>query len=578
MPNGVAEGDLSPEKKRLLATEGHVLALGGPGSGKTYIALRKAEGVVAAGSLRAGQRVLFLSFARATVARVAQQALALLNAGRDSIEINTYHGFAWRLLQSHGYLLTGGRRITLLPPPEAKARLARVPQEDRDDEMSRLLQEQGLLHFDLFAPLAADLLSRSQRIRNMISDAYPMIILDEFQDTNADEWMMIQRLGMKSCLIALADAEQRIYDFRGADPKRIGDFVAKYEPAQFDLAGENRRSAGTDITTFGNDLLTGANVGRRYQQVEVIGSSFYKGRSQHFDLKTQVLRVLRRLRETPGWPWSLAVLVPSRKLMLEVSDYLSASVDRLPSIDHEVALDGAGPALAATVIAGLMEAVGDQDRIVRRALNDLCEHARGRMDSVSQAKNKLVDALSNYAQDGARVRGRNRLLVVSELERIAAGRLNLGLSGDPEADWLAVRRLLDDSPADVVRDVADDAKFLRLLHKGAVLRTRLGELWRQNGSYDGAAAAVRDALLQEHFSIAVKDWRGIHVMTIHKSKGKEFDEIVLYEGMFQGRYLRPDASDEDVAKARLVLRVGVTRAMRRTTILTPEGKFRCPLL
>jgi DNA helicase-2/ATP-dependent DNA helicase PcrA len=58
-------------------------------------------------------------------------------------------------------------------------------------------------------------------------------------------------------------------------------------------------------------------------------------------------------------------------------------------------------------------------------------------------------------------------------------------------------------------------------------------------------------------------------MTIHKSKGKEFDEVIIYEGSYQGRIIRANASERDIAQARLALRVAVTRAMKRTTILTP---------
>ena len=58
----------------------HMLVLGGPGSGKTTIALLKAEALIGEQQLKTGQRVLFLSFARATVARVAEQAGKLLPA------------------------------------------------------------------------------------------------------------------------------------------------------------------------------------------------------------------------------------------------------------------------------------------------------------------------------------------------------------------------------------------------------------------------------------------------------------------------------------------------------------------
>ena len=59
-------------------------------------------------------------------------------------------------------------------------------------------------------------------------------------------------------------------------------------------------------------------------------------------------------------------------------------------------------------------------------------------------------------------------------------------------------------------------------------------------------------------------------MNIHKSKGKEFDEVVIYEGSHQGRIIRTAASEKDVAQSRLALRVAVTRAMKHTTILTPS--------
>ena len=66
-------------------------------------------------------------------------------------------------------------------------------------------------------------------------------------------------------------------------------------------------------------------------------------------------------------------------------------------------------------------------------------------------------------------------------------------------------------------------------------------------------------------------------MTIHKSKGKEFNEVIIYEGSRQGRIVRANATGRDVSQARLALRVAVTRAIRRTTILTPRNDV-CPFL
>ena len=114
-----------------------------------------------------------------------------------------------------------------------------------------------MLAFDLFASLTKELISNSNKLRRIISNAYPIIIVDEFQDTNIEEWEIVKLLSKNSRIIALADLEQRIYDFRGADPARISQFIETLNPEKFDFENENNRSSNTDINKFGNELLTG---------------------------------------------------------------------------------------------------------------------------------------------------------------------------------------------------------------------------------------------------------------------------------------------------------------------------------
>ncbi len=572
--------ELKEYRQTLLAERGNMVVLGGPGSGKTTIALLKADREIRDNKLQRGQNILFLSFARATIARVAQQAGKLLAADHsERLETNTYHGFAWNLLRSHGYLLRAGRNILLLPPPEAAARLSEVDGDAaRVTEKRRLFEEHGLLHFDLFAEMAGSLLTRSTVLRRTICDAYPIIILDEFQDTNEEEWRLIQALGEHSRLIALADAEQRIYEFRGADPKRIGEFIARYAPATFDFGTENHRSSGTDIAVFGNDLLTGANKGKTYSDVKVTQYGFYAGRNLLFPIKAVLLAGIKRQINSNKDNWSIAVLVPTKKMMLQVSDYLSQESDNLPSLNHEVSLDTEAPSLAAVLIASLLEGAPTAGEISQRLLSDLCNHIRGRKGNKqpTQSEFGLVNALGDFMQTGT-IRGAKRKLVSDTAKMLSEQRFELELTGDPGEDWLRIREMLSACGVSEYIQIADDARFLRLLHKGALLRSRLNELWRKSGSYIGAAAAVRDALVQEHFSASIKEWRGIHVMTIHKSKGKEFNEVIIYEGAHNGKIVWPDADERTSAQARLTLRVGVTRAMQRTSILTPASAP-CPFL
>jgi DNA helicase-2/ATP-dependent DNA helicase PcrA len=559
----------SAQKLLFLQAKGHVLALGGPGAGKTHVSLVKARDEIRAGALANGQKILFLSFARATVSRIAEKAAMLV--GRDEmqqLEINTYHGFTWSILRSHSYLLNGRAKIQLLPPPDAAAHLADIAPESRDAEKERLFREDGCLHFDLFARMAATLFIKSHKLAEIYASAYPIIILDEFQDTDADQWMLIKLLGASSRLIALGDPEQRIYEFRGADPARLGEFSAEFKADVFDFSGENHRSAGTDITTFGNDLLTGANKGKKYKDVRVLTYRLYYDRSIHFAVKAQVFQALARISEYPEH--SLAVLVPSRALMIAVSDYLSRAEDGLPELEHEVAMDVEAPALAAQVIAAAMERGSDAE-IARGILRALHQHVRGRAgrDKIPKADLELAGALASYLVTG-KVRGTRRQEIVAECQRLASECMTYEFSGNPADDWIAIRTMLQDCVAPAISRVATDAKFLRLLHRGSALRTSLGALWKEQGHYSGAERSVRDALLEQHFAAASTKTVGIHVMTMHKSKGKEFDEVIVYEGRYNSRFMKRPDDLKAVEQDRLTLRVAITRAMRRATLLTPE--------
>lgn len=241
--------ELTNVQKEVIHASGHQLVTGGPGSGKTTVSILKGA-KIAREALGPGQRILFLSFARATVSRVLEaidEESQITRDEKERIEVDTYHSFFWRILKTHGYLVGFPRRMTILTPPNEAIALAAVrsgykaasklSEEEKAEkrtreeaERIRLATEEGKVCFDLFADRVATLLHGSQKVRTLISTMYPFIILDEFQDTSADQWRVVQALGVGSTLIALADPEQRIFDFIGADPERLDHFKAAFNP------------------------------------------------------------------------------------------------------------------------------------------------------------------------------------------------------------------------------------------------------------------------------------------------------------------------------------------------------------
>ena len=108
---------LCDKRKEIIAREGHLLVLGGPGSGKTTVALLKAQRRFQ--TLLPGQKILFLSFSRAAVRQVLLRCKEILTpAERRAVTVKTYHSFCLEMLESHGRLLRGAPVTFIYPGDE----------------------------------------------------------------------------------------------------------------------------------------------------------------------------------------------------------------------------------------------------------------------------------------------------------------------------------------------------------------------------------------------------------------------------------------------------------------------------
>ncbi|WP_406361007.1 UvrD-helicase domain-containing protein [Streptomyces sp. NBC_01579] len=113
--------ELDATRQTILAHTGHVLIEGGPGCGKTTIALHKA--LIALESLEDGQQVLFLSFSRAAVRQITDRMDGLFNrTARTRLQVRTFHAFFLELARSHGRLLTGRPSSFIAPDRERELR------------------------------------------------------------------------------------------------------------------------------------------------------------------------------------------------------------------------------------------------------------------------------------------------------------------------------------------------------------------------------------------------------------------------------------------------------------------------
>ncbi|MFF2619348.1 UvrD-helicase domain-containing protein [Kitasatospora sp. NPDC058046] len=190
-----------------------LVVLGGAGTGKTTTAVaaarRHLDGADEKLALRrqaaqrsgrrtklpAPERALFLSFSRTAVAQILDRSSRVIGPWAPRLELATFHGFAWRIITSfgqyHGY-----------PAPQTVL-----------SEAQRLFGASASgsgLTYDQLLPAANRLLAL-EKVQDHYSSRYGLVICDEFQDTDDQEWQFLQRIAPAARRILLGDANQCIY-------------------------------------------------------------------------------------------------------------------------------------------------------------------------------------------------------------------------------------------------------------------------------------------------------------------------------------------------------------------------------
>jgi len=572
----MAKFNLDDDRRAILKEKSHLLVLGGPGSGKTTVALKKSLEEFEE-HLSVSEKILFLSFSRTAISRIADSADEWLpKECVKQVEMQTFHSFFWSLIKSHAYLLGYPKKLSILLPHDERALSSGIKENDENwdnwlKERERIAVYEGRIAFDLFSGIALDLLVKCESIGALVCAKFPLVIVDEAQDTDDKQWRCIQTLSENTQLMVMADLEQQIYDFReGVDANRIDVIKNCLNPLCVDLGVQNNRSPDSEILDFGNSLLTGN-----------IKNSSYKGVSRmNFQEKAEDRD--QRIRQSVGYVGnlvladtgekanSIAILAQSNRGVLMVAKALRGT-DKQKTIHHKIAFDETKALLASRVVAFLLEQknaeTNDSVAVALEFLGDLAAakgSATGAKDSARWRK---------YASQLRRGEINRPTNIVTSINNIIVELSGRNFTGDPRKDWIAVRDALLASKNKALIEVADAVRYLFTFNRGKSISTGLVEAWEVNGKYFNAGDIVESALTVEQLHSDTEDVSGLHVMTMHKSKGKQFDGVII---LHEDR-MCPLVSHYDSApftKSKKLLRVSVTRASKHVLFLT--GVYKPP--
>ncbi|HQE49002.1 MAG TPA: ATP-dependent helicase [Fervidobacterium sp.] len=253
------------------------------GYGKTTTMISRIAYLFASGKIPNPKRILGLTFsvnAALRVKREVAEKLPSLLASQNSpvaidekVTVTNYHGFCKGILKKYGYLIADALRKDInlfravddsdiekqtslktaltsdelqnLKSVEAAVKEARVPDEQiihayNEIVIKKLLPLEYVTHNAVIL-FVLEIFSKHPEVKKFYQNFYPLIVVDEFQDTNCIAWALLESvISDHTQLVFLGDPLQRIYGFIGALPNIMSTVINKYGMTKITLTKNYR--------------------------------------------------------------------------------------------------------------------------------------------------------------------------------------------------------------------------------------------------------------------------------------------------------------------------------------------------
>jgi superfamily I DNA/RNA helicase len=481
---------------------------------------QRADFLLRTGTCRYPKRILAISFkvdaSKNLKERVQRRCGPDLASRFDSF---TFHAFAKRIIDRFRPVLTGKDALdagyTIV---ERKVGLSRTQ-----------------IVFGDLVPLAIKILQTSKVARNAIRQTYSDVFLDEFQDCTNLQYDLIKLAfqGTSIRLTAVGDTKQKIMGWAGALDGIFETFAADFAAVPLNMY-RNFRSQPR-LLRVQNEIIRVLDPASAMSEEQLAGDGgevfawqFENSRKEAECLADLIANWIR-VEQLP--PSEIAVLV-SKQLEL-YADYLMAALEvrGIPFRNEQQMQDITVEPAARLIVDYLSCLYGQREpKAWVRLMNQLIPFAD---DEIQSSTRKDFDRL---------IKQQRKAAVVAEL-------LDVPFSGW----WESVRAFLKQVSIETLVALSPDYESHdRLKEVVRDTRIRIEELLKIEPDLPKAL---------ERFS----DDQAVRIMTMHKSKGLEFDSVILLgieNQTFWGK----------VEEERCAFFVGVSRAKRRLIMTVCERR------
>ena len=274
-----------PQREAVVTTEGPLLVLAGAGSGKTRVLTYRIANILEQ-NLAAPWEILAITFTNKAAAEMRERLAQLVGTRSRGMWVSTFHSMCVRMLRADAERLGFTKNFTIYDTDDLKRLYKDIMAELNIDPkrfpvnqlMNRISQAKNDLvtpgNFDAHDPVgkvaervyerlqerlrAANafdfddlllygylLLKNHADVREAYQDRFRYLMVDEYQDTNRAQYAITQLLAAKRRnIMVVGDDDQSIYSWRGADLRNILEFESDYPEAKVVKLEQNYRSVG----------------------------------------------------------------------------------------------------------------------------------------------------------------------------------------------------------------------------------------------------------------------------------------------------------------------------------------------
>ena len=271
-------------------TEGPVLILAGAGSGKTTTIVSRLAYLIKEVGIPASN-TLTLTFTNKAAKEMRERSLAMIENVAYPPLLCTFHKFGLLFLKFNIHLLKRQNNFVVIDTDDKKRIIKKINSElptpliaseisryknslmSPDDAYKQAelfnykqiaevyakyetyLNENNLVDFDDLIALTYKLLDENPELARITSEKYKYIMIDEYQDTNELQLKLIQKLCTShNNICVVGDDDQSIYGWRGAHIRNIIEFDQDFKGTNVFKLEENYRSR-SPILKVANALI-----------------------------------------------------------------------------------------------------------------------------------------------------------------------------------------------------------------------------------------------------------------------------------------------------------------------------------